>query len=121
MNTKTSKTQKGSKKEQPKEKKATGKTAMVLQMVEKGKTRKEILDYLVGLDKDISRKSNAGLVSHIFKAYDLLGKVDSGVERTNGGKKKKITVAKKESKPKAAPKAQPKAEKKEEANEANEF
>lgn len=68
-------------------KKTTGKTDLVLKMVEKGKTRKEILDTLCDLNNDVSRKSNAGLVSHIFKAYDLLGKVESGVE-----KRKKIEV-----------------------------
>lgn len=77
-----------------------GKTELVLKMVTAKKTRKEILDKLVTMDSSISRKSNAGLVSHIFKANDLLGKVESGSER--GAPKKKVVVkAKKTTKAKA--------------------
>ena len=67
-----------------------GKTELVLKMVGEGKDRKAILDALIKMDNSISRKSNAGLVSHIFKAHNLLGKVASGVER--GAKKKVVTV-----------------------------
>lgn len=70
-------------------KKTTGKTEIVLSMVEKGKNRKEILDALCKLNPDISRKSNAGLVSHIFVAHKLIGKVESGVERAQ---KKEVKV-----------------------------
>lgn len=70
-------------------KKISGKTELVLSMVEKGKNRKEILDVLCKINPDVSRKSNSGLVSHIFKAHNLLGKVPSGVER---GKKVQIVV-----------------------------
>ena len=67
-----------------------GKTEIVLKMVEAGKTRKQIIDKLEEMDSNISRKSNAALVSRIFKAHDLAGKVASGVER--GATKKTIKV-----------------------------
>ena len=92
----TKKAQKATKKETTKKaavkkdpKKGDGKTALVLKMAEAGKTRKQIIDKLVEMNPDVSRKSNAGLVVHIFKRYDLIGKVDSGVERKA---KKKIKV-----------------------------
>ena len=81
-----------------------GKTEAVLKMVAAGKTRKQILDKLVGMDDSISRKSNAGLVSHIFKANDLLGKVESGSER--GAPKKKVVVKAKAKKAKVVAEAE---------------
>jgi len=71
-------------------KKGKGKTEMVLKMVEAGKTRKQIIDKLVEMDPNVSRKSNAALVSRIFRAHDLVGKVASGVER--GAIKRAIKV-----------------------------
>ncbi len=73
-----------------------GKTELVLKMVTAKKNRKQILDKLVTMDPSISRKSNAGLVSHIFKANNLLGKVESGSER--GAPKKKVVVKSKKKK-----------------------
>jgi hypothetical protein len=72
-------------------KKVVGKTETVLLMVEKGKTRKQILDVLCEMNQEVSRKSNAGLVSHIFKTHELLGKVESGVDKT---KKVQVVVKK---------------------------
>jgi len=71
-----------------------GKTEIVLKMVEQGKTRKDIIDKLVSMDESVSRKSNAGLVCHIFKAHNLIGKVPSGVDRK---KKKEVKVKEKTS------------------------
>jgi len=79
-----------------------GKTELVLKMVEQGKTRKQILDKLCEMDDSIPRKSNAGLVSHIFKKNELLGKVESGVER---GKKKEVKILPKKSKKASGAKA----------------
>ena len=67
------------------------KTYIILEMVEQGRNRKQIIDKLVNLNNDISRKSNAGLVSHTFKKHNLFGIVESGVDRTQ---KKKIKAAK---------------------------
>jgi len=58
----------------------SGKTEIVLSMVSKGNTRKEILDFLVALNPNVSRKSNAALVSSIFKKYNL-SNVPSGVRK----------------------------------------
>jgi len=64
------------------------KVLTILKMVEAGKTRKQIIDKLVSINEEISRKSNAGLVSHILTKNSLT--IDSGVDRT---KKKTITAA----------------------------
>ena len=69
--------------------KAKGKAYIVIQLVVKGQARKDILDKLVEMDPKISRKSNAGLVSHLFTKHNLIGKVDSGVQRAV---KKAVTV-----------------------------
>jgi len=79
-------------KEAKTEKTEPNKTEIVLKMVAAGKTRKVILDKLVSLDENISRKSNAGLVSHIFKAHDLLGKVESGAKKGPAKKEVKVTA-----------------------------
>lgn len=73
--------------------KETTKTDSVLDWVEAGKTRKYIIDELCKMTPDSTRKSQAGLVSHIFKKHDLLGKVPSGVERVE--KKEVKVIAKK--------------------------
>ena len=86
---------KTTKKASPKESKKTtnsnnkGKTSLILKMVNQGKNRKQILDKLVEMDSTVSRKSNAGLVSHVFKTHNLLGKVPSGIQRKE---KKEIKV-----------------------------
>jgi len=63
------------------------KVLTILKMVEAGKTRKQIIDKLVSLDENISRKSNAGLVSHILTKNALT--IESGTDRA---KKKTITA-----------------------------
>ena len=83
--TTTKETKAKSEKTQPKKQ---SKTDLILKMVEAGKTRKQIIDKLMTIS-DIPRKSNAALVSRVFKAHDLLGKVPSGVERKP---KKKVIV-----------------------------
>ena len=65
------------------------KTQTVLKMVENGKTRKEIIDKLVSLNPEVSRKSNAGLVCHIFKRNSI-NSIPSGVKR--GAPKKQVKV-----------------------------
>ena len=126
------KAKKGSDKKETKAFSSKGKTELVLQMVEKGKNRSEILDKLCEMDESISRKSNAGLVSHIFKANDLLGQVESGSRigqakktitiKTKDGKKIKSSDkdSKKDSKKESKPKKEPKP-KKEEVDESEEF
>lgn len=62
------------------------KTQVVLDMIEKGKTRKQILDRLAQMDESISRKSNQGFVSKIISNYQV---EISEVEVKKSSKKKK--------------------------------
>jgi len=66
-----------------------GKTGIITKMVEQGKNRKQILDKLVSLNPDVTRKTNSGLVSTTLGKMDKRN-IDSGV--THG--KKKIVVVK---------------------------
>jgi len=65
-----------------------GKTGIIVRMVEQGKNRKQILDKLVSLNPDVTRKTNSGLVSTTLGKMNKRN-IDSGVAR---GKKKIVVV-----------------------------
>ncbi len=66
-----------------------GKTGVIRKMALAGKTRKAILDKLVSLNPEISRKTNSGLVSVELGKMNMRD-IPSGA--TNGTRKKTITV-----------------------------
>ena len=72
-----------------------GKTGVIRKMALAGKTRKDILDKLVSLNPEISRKTNSGLVSVELGKMNMRD-IPSGA--TNGTRKKTITVTAKKKK-----------------------
>ncbi|MFW9881891.1 MAG: hypothetical protein ACFFG0_53185 [Candidatus Thorarchaeota archaeon] len=57
-----------------------GKTKIILEMIREGKERKEIIDMLVSIDPQVSRKSNSSLISQVIKRYDYTKSIRENAE-----------------------------------------